>query len=129
MIALQLTGWLTLILINVYVDWRLIKSGKGVNHKAETIVRIGVGILYAWLVFQVRAADEHFQWVALFEITSFWILFELFLNLARGLKPLYLGETAKSDRWFKKNFPVYIGLKGFALALFLVSLIQLLKGN
>jgi hypothetical protein len=129
MSALKLTGWLALILVNVYIDWRLIKSGKGVNHVIETVIRIGAGLLYAGLAFSVRRPDEHAQWVALFEITSFWLLFELLLNLARGLKPLCLGDTAKSDRWFKKNFPVYIGLKGFALALFLVSLIQLLKGN
>jgi len=129
MIALQLTGWLALILVNVYVDWRLIKYGKGVNHIGETVIRIGAGILYAGLIFQVRAADEHAQWVAIFEITSFWILFELLLNKARGLDWFYLGDTAKSDRWFKKNFPAYIGLKGFALALFLLSTWQLIKGS
>jgi len=129
MIALKLTGWLALILINVYIDWRLIKSGKGVNHVVETVIRIAVGILYAGLVFGVRRPDEHFQWVALFEATSFYLFFELLLNKARGLDWFYLGNTAVTDRWFKKNFPAYIGLKGFALALFLLSTWQLIKGS
>lgn len=129
MIALQITGWLAMILANVYYDYRQIKNKKGVNHVAETVVRVIAGILYAGLVFGVRRPDEHAQWVALFLPTSFWILFELFLNLALKRHPLEVGSTAVTDRWFKKNYPAYIGLKAFALALFLVSLVQLLKGN
>lgn len=129
MIALQITGWIALILANVYYDYRQIKNKKGVNHVAETCIRISVGMLYAGLVFGVNKPNEHAQWVVIFEATSFWILFELFLNLALSRHPLEVGSTAVTDRWFKKNYPAYIGLKAFALALFLVSLVQLLKGN
>lgn len=127
---LQMIGWLLLISINVVVDWYLIeKLKKGVNHVAETVLRIGVAILYAGLVFGVRAPNEHAQWVAIFMPTSFWLFFELGLNKARGLEPFYVGLTAKSDKFFRRNFPMYIGLKGFALILLVVSVIQLLKGN
>lgn len=129
MIALELTGWFALILANVYYDFKRIQAKKGVNHVAETVIRIGVGLFYAGLVFGVRHPDEHAQWVALFMPTSFWIFFELLLNLALKRHPLEVGSTAVTDRWFKKNYPAYVGLKGIALALFLVSLVQLLKGN
>lgn len=129
MIALELTFWFALILANVYYDFKRIQAKKGVNHVAETVIRIIVGIVYAGLVFGVRRPDEHAQWVILFMTTSFWLFFELVLNIALKRHPLSVGYTAKTDRWFKKNYPVYIGLKAFALALFLVSLVQLLKGN
>lgn len=129
MIALQITGWIALILANVIYDFKRIKAEKGVNHGIETVVRIGVGLLYAGLMFGVRHPDEHAQWVLIFMPTSFWLLFELFLNLALKRHPLEVGSTAKTDRWFKKNYPAYIGMKAFSLALFLVSLVQLLKGN
>lgn len=129
MIALQLTGWFALILANVIFDFKWIQSKKVVRHGIETVIRIAVGLLYAGLVFGVRRPDEHAQWVILFLPTSFWLIFELVLNLALKRHPLSVGDTAKTDRWFKKNYPVYIGLKAFALALFLVSLVQLLKGN
>lgn len=126
----QMIGWLLLIAINVIIDWYLIvKLKKGVNHLAETIARIFVGLLYAGIVFGVRAPDEHFQWVAIFMTTSFWIFFELGLNKARGLEPFYVGETAKSDIFFRRHFPIYAGLKLFAAILLVTSVIQLLKGN
>lgn len=125
-----MTGWLGLIAGNIVVDWYLIeKMKKGVNHAVETVIRIVVGILYAGIVFGVRAADEHAQWVGLFEAMSFWLFFELGLNKARGLEPFYLGTTAKSDKFFRRNFPMYAGLKLFALIILITSVVQLLKGN
>lgn len=126
---LAMTGWLILIVANVYYDWKRISNHKGINHVGETIARIFVGILYAGLVFQVRAANEHAQWVILFQVTSFWLFFEFLLNKARNLPAFYLGNTAKTDVWFKKHFPIYAGLKLFALILFVTSVIQLIKGN
>jgi hypothetical protein len=129
MIIVQMLGWLALIALNVFIDFKLIKSGKGVNHVFETVIRIMAAILYAGLLFGVRRPDEHAGWVALFQATSFWLFFELGLNLSRGLEPFYIGETALSDRFFRKNMPVYLGLKLFALVLLITSIIQLLKGN
>lgn len=127
---LQISGWLLLIGFNVVVDWFMItRLKKGVNHVVETIVRVAVGIVYAGLAFGVRAPDEHFQWVSIFMITSFWIFFELGLNKARGLEPLYVGTTAKSDIFFRRNFPLYLGLKIGAAVLMITSVVQLLKGN
>ena len=36
--------------------------------------------------------------------SSYWILFEVFLNLLRGLDPMYIGETSKIDRTVRKWF-------------------------
>jgi hypothetical protein len=126
---IQMLGWLALIGVNVLIDYRLIKSGKGVNHVFETIIRIAAGILYAGLLFGVRRPDEHAGWVAMFQATSFWIFFELGLNLSRGLEPFYVGETAKSDRFFRNNMPIFLMLKVFALVFLITSIVQLLKGN
>lgn len=130
MIALQITGWIAMILVSVYYGFRRVKTEKWIkNHVPETVIRIVVGLLYAWFVFGARGINEHTMWVALFMPTSFWLIFELVLNVALKRHPLEVGSTAVTDRWFNKNYPAYIGLKAFALALFLVSLVQLLKGN
>lgn len=126
---LQMTGWFALIIANVYYDYRKIRTNKGINHVAETIVRIFVGILYAGIVFGVRAPNEHAQWVIIFQATSFFLFFELLLNLARGLHPFYIGKTSVIDKFLDSHKFIWLFVKVVSLALFVTSVVQLIKGN
>lgn len=125
--TLQITGWFAFILANVIYDNRHYRN---INHSIELIIRIGVGILYAGLAFGVRSADEWALHVILFMWTSFYLFFELLLNVSMGLHPLYLGSTATIDKFIRKYLggqQGYLMLKIFTVVLLIYSTIQIYK--
>lgn len=126
--TLQVTGWMALIVLNVIYDNRHYTK---INHTVEFIIRVGVGIVYAGLAFHVREWGWWAVDVAIFMATSFYLFFELLLNVSMGLHPLHLGTTAAIDKFIRKNLggqQGYIMLKIFTLVLFVYSIINVYRG-
>lgn len=123
--TLQITGWFAFIIAKVYYDH---KHWGRINHVAGLILMITIGIMYEWIVFNTLSNGWiYFQDVTIFMVTSYWIFMEGLLHVSVGENWFYQGNTARLDRWFKKNMGVYIGLKFFAAAMFIYSVIQIYK--
>lgn len=121
---LIMTGWFALIIGKVYYDH---KHWGNINHVVGTTVMIFLGILYAGFVFRVFQDGKWFQDVAIFMVTSYWIFMEGLLHISVGENWFYQGTTAKLDRFFRKNMPLYLGLKLGAAVLLVYSMIQIFK--
>lgn len=124
---IKLLGWILIIAPFVVADWYLIERRKqDINHGVEFVFRGMAAILYGIFVFdtQVGMMGVH---VLSFEALSFWLLFEPSLNIARGLAWDYLGTTAASDRFFRKNRGLYYILKVIALGVVIYNIIYLIR--
>lgn len=126
-IGYAILGWLLLIIVNVIYD---AKHYAKINHGVELVLRIGVGIIYAWLMFHVKHPDFYATSVVIWMATSFYLFFELLLNLAKGLHLLHLGTTARIDRFIREYLGGqrgYIFLKLATLILFIASSIWIIN--
>lgn len=80
--------------VEAYFDAKKIKKGKMINHGLSAIVRVVLSVLTSLLLV-----------VGFVPITSlvvcilsvYWIMFDTSINVFRGLHPLYIGKTAKTD--------------------------------
>lgn len=118
-------GWLVIIAAWVWIDWyQIVKLKRDVNHVVEVILRAGCGILYGGLVFDAQPGMMG-VWVILFEVTSFYLFFEITLNIARKLSWDYLGQTSAMDRFLYHRRPLFYLLKLFSAAGMIISIIKL----
>lgn len=105
-LTLGIIIWLVGIYVNAKVDAKLIKK-KGIDlegHIVETIVRCMIGI--GWGVIFINPSNMRDYWPAfIFQATSFWILFELWLNYLIGKEWLFYGKTSLIDRFFQWTGP------------------------
>lgn len=114
-------------LANAALDWYLIEKRKtGVNHVAEAIIRGMVIIVYGGAVFD--AQPDTGGWVILYEVTSFYLIFELALNLMRGRTWDYLGNTSDMDLFFAKRRPLFYVAKIISFIAMLVSIYKIIYG-
>lgn len=119
--------WLLVPLANAALDWYLIEKRKtGVNHVVEVIIRGGVIILYGGAVLNTHA--DNGVWVILYEITSFYLVFEIALNLMRGRTWDYLGNTSAMDLLFARRRPLFYLVKIGSLVAMLVSIYKIIYG-
>jgi uncharacterized membrane protein YjjP (DUF1212 family) len=98
--------WLAIIAGHVIENWYLIvKKKEDIDHEHETYKRLLTGFLFA-LTIPLYAKLEFDQWLALplMMAFSFWALFDVLLNLARGKSIFYFGEGSKLDR-IQSRFP------------------------
>lgn len=99
MITLFLSLWAIVPAANVYAD----RNGRKPNYIIMFILRGAAAILHAILFNPQNTID----WlpILIFQVTSFWILFELGLNMVRGNPLLYYdnfeGDSGILDRFFK----------------------------
>lgn len=89
-LAFLLSLWLIPIAANVYMD----RNGRKPNYLAMFCARGFFAIVHA-ILFNPH---NFFDWwpILLFQVTSFWILFELALNIVRK-KPLLYFDTVEHD--------------------------------
>ena len=113
MTTLILLLWLIPIAINVYID----RNGKKPNY-AQVFIFRGVAALLHAILFDVAVGwlpDNLYQYsvlellliwlpMLLFQITSFWILFELALNKVRGREWLYFDRSENDSGWIDRIF-------------------------
>lgn len=119
--------WLLIIESKVAIDWLQIRKGKSISHGVELVCVIFVWIMYGIYVARIKAPNEWAMDVAVFTISSYWLLFDGLLSLHRGLNFFYIGKSAATDKFFSKNFPLYLGTKVAALILTICSIVWILK--
>lgn len=99
MTTLFLSLWLIPIAVNIYAD----RNGAKRNYLQVNIIRGAAAILHA-ILFNPQNTIEWIP-ILIFQVTSFWILFEIGLNLVRGNPLLYYdskeGDSGIIDRFFK----------------------------
>jgi hypothetical protein len=126
MIYLKLFGWLLIVGAWVLIDWyQIVRLKRSINHLVEFILRGALGLLYGIVIFNVQMGMSG-VWVILFEATSFYLFFELVLNLARGLAFDYIGRTSAIDRFLYSRRPLYYLLKLASAAGMVISAIKLI---
>lgn len=125
MIALLL--WLLIPITNAIADWYIIERlKKPIDHLIEFIFRGMVAILYGALVFDAQVG-HHGAMVIVYEVTSFYLIFELLLNLLRWKPADYIGKSSRLDIFLSKNRSLYWIFKIFSMAGAIFSAIYLIK--
>jgi len=109
MITLFLLLWLIPIAVNVYID----RNGHKPNYIIVFIVRGMVAILHAALFNPHNVYD----WlpILIFQVTSFWIFFELALNFVRN-NPLMYYDNSEGDSGFIDRFFKVVGMEAHFIA-------------
>lgn len=106
-------AWLVLVIaiVNAYIDYRIIKSGRWINHKVESISRaIIIGTISSSILEFVLGC------------IIFWLVFEITLNFLRKKSILYVGHTAWSDKTIRRMFPKNTEFKFFIIKIILLCL-------
>lgn len=111
--------WLVYIASEVTIQAHLIGKGWKPNYIQLFILRGAASIVHGAII-DVESFGEYF-WLLAFQVTSFWILFDLGLNIVRGKELFYKG---KNSGWLDKlPWDVYIILKGIAAVVCLTLII------
>lgn len=105
--------WLIPIALNVYVD----RDGRKPNYLQMFLIRGLAAVLHAVILdvtcdvfpdnlWRYNAIELMLIWmpVLLFQVTSFWILFELVLNIVRGRELLYFDRQERDSGWIDQIF-------------------------
>jgi hypothetical protein len=122
--------WLVVIELKSWVDfYQIEKLKRKISHGFEIGVVAIIAVLHQGLSGVNKIEEvELAGWILLFQTMSYWLLFDLSLNLMRGKEPFYIGENAKSDKLFRKlGMGTYFMSKVFALILMIVAIVQLIK--
>lgn len=122
--------WLTIIAAKVFIDWSIIeRDKKKIRHGFEIVIVAIVAVIHQALSGVNNIEEwELAGWILLFQTMSYFLLFDLSLNLMRGKEPFYFGKNAASDRLFQKlGNGTYFMTKVFALILMITAIVQIYK--
>lgn len=108
MIALYLLLWLVFIAAEVYRNYRIIEINKGKPSYLHSFVVRGMAAVVHGVLFDPHNIYDYLP-IFIFQVTSFWVLFDLILNYMRGKPMLYIG---KQSGWIDRGF-AWIGSDGF----------------
>lgn len=108
MITLYLLLWLVFIAAEVYRNYRIIEINKGKPSYLHSFVVRGMAAIIHGVLFDPHNMAEYLP-VFIYQVTSFWILFDLILNWMREKPMLYLG---KESGWIDRGFD-WVGSEGF----------------
>lgn len=127
-IALKLFLWLIPIGLNVYAD----KDGRKPNYLLMFVLRGAAAILHG-VLFNPQDVTDYWP-VFLFQVTSFWLLFEIILNIVRGREVFYYDRKEKDSGWIDRFFAWagpfwHFFAKIVAAALMVWSIIMIYKRN
>lgn len=129
MITLKLLLWLAYIAVDAWINYTIIEvNDKRPNYLVLNIQRGIAFILYGVFIFDTQA-DLRTFYIFLYCTTSFWLLFDLGINIARKKHPLYIGmHSGWIDRFgFQHKAIYYIG-KVCALAALIFSIVKIYQG-
>lgn len=126
MITCKLLLWLVYIGLDVHINYTIIEKNKArPNYLLLNIVRGVAFILWGAFVIDFQY-DIFYLNYFLFASTSFWIIFDLSLNIARKKHPLYIGQNSGWIDQFGFRYPgIYYLAKGCALAVLTFSVINI----
>lgn len=97
-IAFKLLLWLIPIGLNVYAD----KDGRKPNYLMMFVLRGMAAILHG-VLFNPQNMGDYWP-VLLFQVTSFWLIFEIALNIVRGREVFYYDTKEKDSGWLDRLF-------------------------
>ncbi len=100
--------WLIYILIEAYIQYRSIKAGNKPSYLVLFIIRGMVSIFHG-ILLDVQYGTYQYPILLGFQICSFWIIFDLFINFLRKEPILYKGNN--SGYIDKLSYSIYIPLK------------------
>lgn len=108
MIALYLLLWLVFIAAEVYRNYRIIEINHSRPSYLKSFVVRGMAAIMHGVLF--NPVNMHDYWpVLIYQVTSFWVLFDLSLNWLRQKPMLYMGkQSGLIDKAFN-----WIGSDGF----------------
>jgi hypothetical protein len=109
MIAFFLLLWLIPIAANVLAD----RNGRKPNYLVMFILRGMAAILHG-VLFEPDNFGEYFP-VLVFQVTSFWLIFEATLNYLRE-KPLLYYDTVEKDSGYIDRFFAWAGNPAHTIA-------------
>lgn len=125
MIALLI--WLLFPAANAVLDWYIIERRKVYpDHLIEYIFRGFVIILYGVLVFKTEDENQGYC-VFAYEVLSFYIVFELLLNILRSKPWNYVGKNSAWDKILSRHRWLYYTLKTISLAGALLAAVYLIQ--
>lgn len=90
--------WLLPIAANVWAD----AKGRKPNYLMMFVIRGMAAILHG-ILFDPQNLKDYFP-VFVFQVTSFWLLFEIGLNIVRKKPILYYDTTEHDSGWIDKFF-------------------------
>jgi hypothetical protein len=127
-IALKLLLWLIPIGLNVYAD----KDGRKPNYLMMFVLRGAAAIIHG-VLFNPQNMTDYWP-LFLFQVTSFWLIFEIALNIVRGREVFYYDRKEKDSGWIDRLFawagPVWHFIaKLITFALMVWSIILIYKRN
>jgi hypothetical protein len=100
--------WIIYILSEAYVQYRYIKAGNKPFYLILFIIR-GMASIFHGILLNVQYGTYQYPILLGFQICSFWIVFDIFLNSLRKESFLYKGKTSG---WLDKlPYSIYIPLK------------------
>jgi len=112
--------WLFYIVLDALVNWYIIEKRKIVpNYIQLTIVR---GWAFILIGIAINLQEWQLLWWFLFTATSFWLLFDILINLFRGKNIFYRGENSMIDKFGTKYPAVYFLLKLTALLILIYQI-------
>lgn len=110
LIALKLLIWLIPVGLNIWAD----ADGRKPNYIAMFFLR-GFAFIAYGLLWPLPIYNWFFVWwpIALYQLTSYWLIFELGLNIAYNIREkenrslLYFDQRERDSGWIDKFFYKY----------------------
>lgn len=117
-------GWLVYIILTVYYNYIIISMNFIVNHPRNAAITTVTSILFSGTI--ATNLLDFLLYNSIF-LTSYWILFDIGLNLKRGLPLQYIGKKSVMDRLLRKYAKGQIILCKILVFLLTVIIYKLLK--
>lgn len=100
MITFYLLIWFLAPEVNAWID----RKGRKPNYLQTFIVRAMVAFFHLCLFVKHPEQWPLLVWVVTYQVTSFWLWFEVRLNLYRGKPILYYDRTELDSGWIDRFF-------------------------
>jgi len=116
--------WLLFILLDVYRNWYMIEKKKTKPIYLQSFTIRGMAAILHGILMDVENIDE---WTPLlfFQLSSFWVIFDLSLNLLRKKSVFHVGKANLIDKYLGTIPEIYWTLKAIALIAMVVIFIGL----
>ena len=106
----KILAWIIFIAAHAGRDWYLIvKLNKKPVYWHSFVYRATFSIGHTFLLFDVYNL-YHYLVLLTFQATSFWVLFNILLNVFRGEHPLYVGKSSGYIDSFLYKWPAFQGI-------------------
>lgn len=86
--------WLIYILLEAFIQSKFIKAGDKPSYLILFIIRGIFSIIHGGLILDVQYGTWEYPILLGFQVCSFWIVFDLFLNFLRKERWNYKGTTS-----------------------------------